>query len=520
MKENTVDVASLLVISTDAGIVDLIQSSAEANHWTVGIDANAEDAIGRIHAGAIPDLLVLDVPADSSDGLQALRTLHRVCPALSLIVIGHAGDLECKQEAVCMGAREYLIRPLPSRQLEMAIRHNLSARFEEAETDIASDDVEPVGNDKYFIGIGPAMRRLRARVALLAEADFPVFIAGEPGSGRETVARLLHRLSIRSGFEFARINCAALPEELLEREIFGCEASGSPESQRTKRGKLELCNKGTIFLDEVTEMPLRLQQKLTQVLEERQFARNGSSDPIAVNIRIVAASSIAFSQAIADGRLLADLSHHLGAYELSIPALRERKEELPFLSRHFMHKLAKRYGLPLRDIEDNMNQSWQAYDWPGNLAELEQSMKRYLVAGEPECRNTRIASEAVDEIQKSAPAKLRNGISAASATHQSEGGIRRYKSLRSLLRSVKEEAERNAIASALEETGWNRKAAARLLKTSYRTVLYKIEQYQMNATNFSNSTNGHEANLSKVGLQEESRQKVSAADIPRIPVAD
>jgi two-component system response regulator AtoC len=500
--EDTVQMTRLLVISADSGILDAVCLAANAHGWQAEIAADAWDAIDKIHSGAVPDLLLLDMPNDPGDGLQILRTLRRIYPALRLVLIGYPGDLERKQEAMRMGACEYLIRPFADRQLEMVIRHNLSAQDREAETDITSDDVEPVGNDNYFIGIGPAMRRLRARVALLAEMDSPVFLIGEPGSGRETIARLLHRLSVRSGFEFARVNCALLPEELLDREIFGCETIGATELSKARRGKLEVCDQGTIFLDEITEMPLRLQEKLARVLRKGQFLRRGTHDPVEVDIRVVAASSISAHQAVSEHRLLSELSILLSDYELQVPALRERKEELPFLSLHFMHQLAKRYHLPPREISRTVSEAWQAHDWPGNLRELEQSVKRYLVAGDKEFAVEGNFPETRAEVQAAVPGRLRG----------SAGG---NKSLRSLVQSVKEEAERNAIALALEETGWNRKAAARLLKTSYRTVLYKIEQYQMSSSDLSVSLPASASGTGKAESGNDARAKVSSAGVPR-----
>ncbi len=482
MTVDSIDTTKLLAVSRDSAVLGPLWSAGESNRWQVEITADAWDAVDKIRSGVALDLLLLDLPREYGDGLQTLRTLRQLRPTLPVVLIGHPGDIDREQESVRMGAREYLIRPLESNQLEMAIRRNLFAASEETETDITGDDVEPVGNDSFFIGVSPIMRKLRAQVALLAEIDLPVFIFGELGSGKETIARLLHKLSVRSGFTFARVNCAALPEELLEREIFGYEAGEAPALLRARRGKLELCDRGTILLDEIAEMPLRLQARLVQVLQSGQFVKKTTSERVDIDVRIVAASSKPLGQAVSERRLLADLSRQLGAYELQVPALRERKDELPLLSRHFMHRLARRYGLPSRDFTPIVNEAWKDHEWPGNLRELEQSVKRYLVVGDKELDLQRIASDVNDETPNAASTRLR-GINIQGAPRQQDGGICGYKSLRALLQSIKGEAERNAIAYALERTGWNRKAAARLLKTSYRTVLYKIEQYHLSTPN-------------------------------------
>jgi DNA-binding NtrC family response regulator len=364
----------------------------------------------------------------------------------------------------------------------MAIQRNLSVAKEDAEATIASEDVEPVSDESFFIGVSPIMRKLRAQAALLAEANVPVLIRGEDGSGKETAARLIHRLSVRSGFEFAKVNCAALPADLLERELFGCETKSASAPPRTRKGKLELCTKGTIFLDEITELPASLQPGLLEVLEHKRFIRPGTSEYIDADVRIVAASSSNPDRAISESRFAEDLYHHLCGYTIHVPSLRDRKDELPLLSRHFMHRLARHYGLSPRELSPAIIETWQAYNWPGNLRELENCVKRYLVVGDEDLAFGVGRAGSEGDAHGSVVTRTHNVKQLASLPGQSRMGTSGSRSLRSVVQSVKAEAEKNAIAVALEKTGWNRKAAARLLKVSYRTVLYKIEQYQMNAS--------------------------------------
>jgi DNA-binding NtrC family response regulator len=368
------------------------------------------------------------------------------------------------------------------RLLGTLIRLNPGFKGENVEIDISSEDFEPVGNGKYFIGISPPMRILRASATRVAEGDSPVAIIGEQGSGRETVARLLHTLSRRSGSEFARVNCAALSEEQLEQEMFGFECASGTEP--LKHGTLEACDGGTVFFDEIPAMPLRLQRKLAETIRERRFIRKDGLDCVRVDVRVVAASSIPVDLAVAQSLLLEGLAGELGVCELRVPALRERKEELPLLCCYFMHRLAKRHGLPPRQIARSVSEAWQIHEWPGNLLELEQSVERYLMAGDGESP----VKENPPVKRAAEPARAlfrsRNGNGQSTSGH-AQGGIHGFKSLRELLQSVKKEAERSAIAWALETTGWNRKAAARLLRTSYRTVLYKIEQYHISSSDLS-----------------------------------
>jgi DNA-binding NtrC family response regulator len=436
----------------------------------------------KVQSGVTLDMILLDLPHGDEGGLHILRWLRRLRPALSIVLIGHPDDDGKKQESIRMGVRDYLVRPLDDRQLEMAIQRNLSAVCAEAEPDITSEDVEPVSDHTFFIGISPIMRKLRAQAALLAEANVPVLILGESGSGRQTTARLIHSLSVRSGFEFAKVNCAALPADLLEKELFGYERISATLPSRTKYGKLELCAKGTILLDEITEMPLSLQSNLLQVLQNKRFIRPGTSAFIEVDVWVLATSPMNVERAISENRLREDLYRQLSAYTIYVPPLRERKEELPFLSSHFMHRLAKHYGLTPREFSPAMIETWQTYNWPGNLRELEHFVKRYLMVGDNELVFDHNLSDSQGEARHSPSVRPQGANQLAPSPSQSRAGITGSKSLRSLVQSVKSEAEKNAIAAALERTGWNRKAAARLLNVSYRTVLYKIDQYRISAS--------------------------------------
>jgi len=467
-------------VSRDSAVLRSISLMGESNSWQFETSFDAWEAMNKVQSGATPDLLLLDLPEGGADGLHILRWLRRLRPDLPIILIGHPNDLGRKEESIRMGARDYLIRPLEDRQLESVIQRSLCTSCEAIETDITSDDVEAVGDEAYFIGISQIMRTLRAQAALLAEANVPVLILGESGSGKETTARLIHKLSVRSGFEFAKVNCAALPEDLLERELFGYEKAGTNGPARTKQGKLEHCAKGTILLEEITEMPLGLQPKLLQVLQNNRFIRPGTSTFVEADVRILAANGPKAERGNSEKGLREDLFHYLSAYTIHMPPLRERKEELPFLSRHFMHRFARHYGLTPRDFSPAIIKAWQAYDWPGNLKELEHFVKRYLMVGDKELsfEKTRLDLETgARNAARNWPRPVVNQF--APSTSQSNGVVSDSKSLRSLLQSVKSEAERSAIAVALEKTGGNRKAAARLLNVSYRTVLYKIEQYNM-----------------------------------------
>jgi two-component system, NtrC family, response regulator AtoC len=477
--EKAIETPRLLFVSRDPLFVRTMWLMGETNSWRIEIVRNVWEAMERVQSSVTPDLLLLDLPQGDADGLHILRWFRRLQPALPVILIGHPGDVHRRQEVIRLGALDYLVRPLDRRRLAMAIRNHLSGTSEVGEADMASGEIDLIGDDTLFIGISPVMRKLRAQAASLAESNVPVLILGEGGSGKETVARLIHKLSVRSGFEFTKVNCAVLPGDLLERELFGFER----DSKNASAGKMELGLKGTILLDEITEMPMGVQEKLVRVLQEKRFIRPGTCDAVEVDIRVVTASTTNVIHAVSEKRFRQDLYNLLSAYTVHVPPLRERKQEIRLLSRHFMHKLAKQYGLFPRSLSPAAIEACQSYSWPGNLRELEIFVKRYLITGGTN-QGLGQGRSGLDEV-------LRNdGFVSPRGSHrqqpfliQSADSADSPDSLRSLVKNVKSEAESEAIAAALEKTGGNRKAAADLLKVSYRTLLYKIEQYRLRLPN-------------------------------------
>lgn len=476
MDEKSSIAARLLIVSQESTLLGPLVSVAAANSWQIESATSGWGAIEQVEAGNTLDLLMLDAPLGNSDGLHFLRWLRRLRPQLPIILICEPGDTPMKQEAIRLGARDCLSRPLDEREIEQIINRHLRANGNETAIDITSDDVEPMAGDAFYVGASVVMRKLRAQAAALAASNVPVLILGERGSGKRAAARLIHQLSIRSGSEFAAVNCAALPCDLLENELFGHEPN-SKTMAPSKSGKLEFCDKGTLILDEITEMPMPLQAKLLQVLQTKKFLRPGTGTPVSVNVRILAASTTKVEPAVSDRRLREDLYYSLSAYTIHVPPLRERREEIPLLLHYFMRQIAKHYGLSARNFPLAVLEACQAHAWPGNLQEMETFVKRYLMAGrknEPADSTIESGERAEDD----APT-LPGAVSRFSSSNQFGADAAGSESLRSLLQNVRFETERNAIAAALRTTGWNRKAAARLLKVSYRTLLYKIEQHQM-----------------------------------------
>ncbi len=482
MAENAVETMRVLVVSREISLLRPLWSIGESNSWHLETAASGWEGMERVQSDVAPHLFLLDLPRGDSDSLHILRWLRRLRPTLPVIVICHSEDASREKEATRLGAEEVLVRPFDEEKLERVIRRQLGSAKENIEAQIASDDIESVGEDEFFLSASPVMQKLRAQAELLAQADVPVLILGEPGSGKGTVARLIHQLSVHSGFSFQRVNCATMPGHLLEIELFGRmqDASLGSGTGRINPGKLELAEKGTLLLEEITEMPLSLQSRLLQVLQEKRFVRPGALRPVEANVRILATSSAKLDRALAEKLLREDLYYRLSAFTVHVPSLRQRKEEVKILLQYSMHKLARYYGLPPREFTTSVLDACVSHSWPGNLKELETFVKRYLVGGDQEFMLGGHEAEAGHNRNEAHFSQRSN-----SSTYRevaSDAGGTEPKSLKSIIQSIKSEAEKSAIAAALEKTGWNRKAAARQLGVSYRTILYKIDQYHMTAS--------------------------------------
>jgi len=470
----------LLVVSRESAVLRPLWSMADSHAWQIESTVTAWDAMERIQSGIAPNLLLLDLPRGDGDSLQILRWLSRLRPDLPVIVTCFPEDAGRKLEATRLGAREVLIRPWDEVELELAIRRHVASP-ENERADLNAHDIEQVGPDAFFVCAGPASHKLRAQAELLAEADVPVLILGEPGSGKHTFARLIHNLSPRSGFKFLRVNCANVRADALETELFGDEKF-SAAAGHAGAGQLERAEKGTIFLDEIAEMPRHLQDKLMQVLQDKLLSRPGKAEATPVDVRILASTSANPERALVDQELREDLYYRLSAFAVQVPPLRQRKNEIRVLLQYLTQKLARQLGLPLRELSSATLEACQQYSWPGNLSELEIFVKRHLMTGD--------RALPLGELRSTWPGidvALQNGGAHDLLAHNVPARAADLdradpKPLKSLIQGIKRETEKTAIATALQKTGWNRKAAARLLQVSYRTLLYKIDQYQLSAS--------------------------------------
>jgi two-component system response regulator AtoC len=478
LTENTIESVRLLVVSREPSVLRVLGSQEGAKGWQMETASNSWEAMERMQSGAASHVLVLDIPLNDGDTLHFLKWLSRFRPDLPVVPLCCPEDASRVREATGLGGEDVVCKPFDAEQLESVIQRHLDPAGN-GDADMASRYIEQLSPDTFFVSASLIMQKLRAQAALLAKTDLPVLIVGEAGSGKFTVAHLIHKLSVRSGFKLLRVNCAAMPEAMLEAELFGDDRSGS--SRQSSLGKFAAGEKGTILLDEITAMPAGVQSRLLQVLQSNELRTPAGAEATAASVRILAASSANLDRVLAEKQLREDLYYRLSAFTLQVPSLRQRKDEIAILLRYFMHNLARHYTLPARAFSSSMLAACHHYSWPGNLRELEAFAKRYLVAGDEELMLQEIGAQPFAGPGHSPISRPSKTGAAAPDESRAEEAKAKPDSLKSLIQGVKREAERNAIGAALLRTGWNRKAAARLLKVSYRTLLYKIEQYQMRA---------------------------------------
>ncbi len=409
--------------------------------------------------GLRPDLVLMDLLMPGIDGLQTLEQMRQLQPGVRVVMLSCVGDTKKVVQAMRLGAQDYITKPFQKAELDAVIDQCLGRNQQNY-----AGEVEELNEDTFFVAASANMRKIRSQAALVANVDIPVLMLGESGTGKEVIARLIHKLSPRAHRTFLKVNCAAVPADLLESELFGYEAGAFTGANHAKPGKFELCNKGTILLDEIGEMPPLLQAKLLHVLQDQQFSRLGSRSVIKVDVRILAATNINIPEALANKRLREDLYYRLNAFTVQVPPLRERKEEIPILLKHFMTHMAEQYARPPLPLSPNLLQACANYSWPGNIRELNNFVKRYLVLGDENLAISELHPKSDGSGAQFDPAVPPNPSDSA-------GG------LKSLGRSAKDEAEAEAIRKALDETNWNRKQAAALLQISYKALLYKIKQY-------------------------------------------
>ncbi|MGD0941024.1 MAG: sigma-54 dependent transcriptional regulator [Terracidiphilus sp.] len=437
-----------------------------ADHFTVSTFTEAAELVQGLKEPQATDLLLMDwhiaEDGDAGNSLGLLTELRASKPALPIILLACSAELRDVVMATRMGATDVILKPFRKADIDRAVHECIKENGKRPAEDGDEAKEIPLDENTSFVIASKRMREIESQCRLVARADIPVLILGESGTGKEVATLFIHKMSARSQRSFMKVNCAAMPADLLESELFGYEPGAFTGAIKSKPGKFEICNNGTIFLDEIGEMPAALQAKLLQVLQDGSFSRLGSQSSVKVDVRVIAATNIDIKDAIARKTFREDLYYRLNGFTLKMPPLRERPEEIPILTYHFMQKVAAKYERDALPISPVLMQALSAHAWPGNLRELENTVKRYLILADEQA--------IIDELN---PRPMTDSAAYGGEENGDNG------SLKHLVRNLKGGAESAAIARTLEGTGWNRKAAASDLQISYKALLYKIKQYNL-----------------------------------------
>lgn len=368
----------LLVIDDEESILHFFRRAFHGPDLRVVTAASAVEGLERM-AEDRPDVILLDIDLPDQSGLEAFRRIRRLDSEVPIIFITGHGTTTTTIEAMSLGAYEYLLKPLELDPLcDLIGRAFETSRLLRAAT-AAPEEGQPDGVADLLVGRCPAMQEVYKAIGRVAPRDVTVLILGETGTGKELVARAIHHYSRRSSGPLQAINCAAIPESLLESELFGHEKGAFTGADRRRAGRFEQCHGGTLFLDEIGDMPPLTQTKILRVLQEQQFERVGGGEAIQTDVRVIAATNRDLGEAIAAGRFRSDLFYRLNVYTIRLPPLRERGEDLPLLAAHFLRRFGRELRKEMRDIAPATLEILRRYSWPGNVRELQSVLKQALI---------------------------------------------------------------------------------------------------------------------------------------------
>ncbi len=436
---------SILIVDDEAGIRDSLSSILTEEGYAVESVSSGEECLARLAKDRI-DLVLLDIWLPQMDGIETLERMRRDGHFPMVVMISGHGNIETAVRATKLGAFDFVEKPLSLEKTMQSVKRALEFLRLEVENRRLREEL---GQRYQVLGDSVPMKALRQQIALAAPTNGRVLIYGESGTGKELVAHALHAVSLRSREPFVEVNCAAIPEELIESELFGHVKGSFTGASEDKVGKFQKADNGTLFLDEVGDMSLRTQAKVLRVLEEQRLERVGSNHPTAVNVRVIAATNKKLEDQIARGLFREDLFYRLNVIPFTVPALRERIEDIPILTRHFLAEFAAAYGRKPKEISDAALAVLARYSWPGNVRELRNLIERLMII----CPHSRIEPLHL-------PPELFRGLTAISSRPNAT------------LHEARSAYEREFILRKLSENQWNRTRTAVALGLE-RSHLYR-----------------------------------------------
>jgi len=446
----------------------MLRHALEAQGHGVVEARDQPEAVQALHASA-PAIVLSDLRLPDGDGFGVLRAAKEVDPELPVIVMTAFGSIQDAVSAMKEGALDFLAKPVDPDHLLLLVHRALAQRRMATENILLKEELAARRGAPQIVGEDPRLKQVSIALHRAAATDTTVLLEGESGTGKELFARALHALSPRVDGPFVAINCAAIPETLLETELFGHEKGAFTGAAARKPGKFELAHRGTLFLDEIGDLPLALQAKILRALEEKRFERVGGTAPIQVDVRVVAATNRNLKAAVAARQYREDLYFRLSVFPITIPPLRDRPHDIPMLAKHFIDRFCRDLNKKPLTLAPSAVQELQDYRWPGNVRELQNCIERAVILTEGDTIHARHLSLSFREapLQPLAPDDDGTPWSKIDLTGTLADATRR----------VVSEVERRKIDQALKESAGNRNRAADLLQISYKTLLAKLKEH-------------------------------------------
>ncbi len=451
----------ILVVEDKESMARMLKETLELEGYDVETAEDGAEGIQRIKKGKV-DLVLTDLRLPKKDGLAVLKASKKENPLAPVIVMTAFGSVETAVNAMKLGAFEFITKPLDTDYLLLLIERSLKNQRLVAENLLLKDEFSQRVGMPHIVGRSAPMIAVANNVQKVAPAKTTVLLLGESGTGKELFARAIHDLSPRKDYPFVPLNCAAIPKDLLESELFGHEKGAFTGAGERKPGKLELADKGTVFLDEIGEMDISLQSKLLRTLQEGEIDRVGGTGSVKVDIRIIAASNKDLETAAAENTFRQDLFYRLSVFPITIPPLRERSEDIPVLVEHFISKFSADMNIPHKNISEDALEVLAGYQWKGNVRELENVIERALILCEGDSLSRKEFS-----------------LTPGGSSGETLSGIDMEGTLDEAAKAALAIVESRRIKKALEDNHGNKTKAAEELKVSYKTLLTKIKDYQI-----------------------------------------
>jgi DNA-binding NtrC family response regulator len=466
----------ILTIDDTPPNLRFLQAVFEAEGFSVAMAESGQEAITQAQANP-PDIVLCDLRMPGMDGLETLARLKAGAPQLPVIMLTSHGDVATAVEAIKRGAEDFLIRPIQSDRLVLTVRRALERRELKVEVESLRRLVDRQGHLARLLTPCPLMRGLVESIRQVAKSNFTVLIHGETGTGKELVARAIHQESERAVRPFIAIDCGAIPDTLVESELFGYEKGAFSGAEPRKEGHFQMAESGTLFLDEVSNLPLSSQPKLLRAIQEHQIRLVGSSRAHQIDVRIIAATNDSLLDQINKGLFRQDLYFRLAEYAIALPPLRERREDIVVLARSFLEEASVELKRPASVIADSAAGLLQAYRWPGNIRQLRNVMRRAAL----QTAGVEIGAADIEPMLRDEGQPGDTPAAALAPVELAPANIKANKidgmSLRDVARIAQEEAEKSAIVEALRATRGHKQKAAQLLKTDYKTLFVKLKRY-------------------------------------------